>query len=69
MKFLLYVVSFGSLFAFFASVIAGTLWVLTKFMRAWGRFFRALIVPPAIPQHHKDVPVGLQPRHLNRAGQ
>ena len=49
MKLLLYLVSFGSVFAFFASVIAGTLWVLTKFIQAWGRFFRALIVPPDIP--------------------
>ena len=49
MKFLLYFVSFGSVFALFASVIAGTFWVLTKFLCAWGRFFRTLIVPPGIP--------------------
>ena len=60
MKFLLYLLSFGSVFAFFASVIAGILWVLTKFMQAWGRFFRALIVPPNIPKRRKDVSVGLQ---------
>ena len=67
MKFLLCVISFGSVFAFFASVIAGTLWVLTKFIQAWGRFFRALIVPPNIPKRRKNVTVGLQP--LKRAGQ
>jgi hypothetical protein len=67
MKFLLYVVSFGSVFAFFASFIAGTLWVLSKFIRAWGRFFRALIVPPDIPKRRKDVPIGLQPPRLKRA--
>jgi hypothetical protein len=69
MKLLLYIVSFGSMFALFASVIAGTFWILAKFIRAWGRFFRALIVPPDIPKRRKDVPVGLQPRHLKRAGQ
>jgi hypothetical protein len=68
MKFLLYFVSFGSVFALFASVIAGTFWVLTKFLCAWGRFFRALIVPPEIPQRRNDVSVGVHP-HLKRAGQ
>jgi hypothetical protein len=43
---LLYFASFGSVFALFASVIAGTLWVLTKFIQAWSRFFHALIYPP-----------------------
>jgi hypothetical protein len=69
MKLLLYVVSFGSVSAFFASVIAGMLWVLIKFMQAWGRLFRALIAPPGIPKRRKDVSVGLQPHHLKRAGQ
>jgi hypothetical protein len=69
MKLLLYLVSFASVFALFASVIAGTLWVLTKFIQAWGRFFRALIVPPNIPQRRNEVPVGLHPHHLKRAGQ
>ena len=69
MKLLLFLVSFGLVLAFFASVIAGTLWVLTKFIQAWGRFFRALIVPPDIPKRRKDVSVGLQPHHLKRAGQ
>jgi hypothetical protein len=69
MKLLLFLVSFGSVLAFFASVIAGTLWVLTKSIQAWGRFFRALIVPPDIPKRRKDVSIGLQPHHLKRAGQ
>jgi hypothetical protein len=38
-------------------------------MQAWGRFFRALIVPPDIPKRRKNVSVGLQPHHLKRAGQ
>jgi hypothetical protein len=61
MKLLLYFATFASVFALFASVIAGTLWVLTKFIQAWGRFFRALIVPPNIPHRRKDVPIGLHP--------
>jgi len=69
MKLLLYFLSFGSVFALFASVIAGTLWVLTKFIQAWGRFFRALIVAPNIHKRRKDIPVGLHPHHLKRAGQ
>jgi hypothetical protein len=70
MKFFLYLAAFGSVFAFFASVIAGVLWVLTKFMQALGRFFRALIVPPPnIAKRRKDVSVGLQPHYLKRAGQ
>jgi hypothetical protein len=69
MKLLLYFASFGSVFALFASVIGGTLWVLTKFIQAWGRFFRALIFLPSIPERRKDVPVGLHPHHLKRAGE
>jgi hypothetical protein len=69
MKLLLYFATFASVFALFASVIAGTLLVLTKFIQAWGRFFRALIVPPSIPKHRKYLRVDLQPHHLKRAGQ
>ena len=69
MNLLLYFATFASLFALFASVIGGTLWVLTKFIQAWGRFFRALIFPPNIPERRKDIPVGLHPHHLKRAGQ
>jgi hypothetical protein len=69
MNILLYFASFGSVFAFFASVIVGTLWVLTKFIQAWGRFLHALIYPPNIPRRRKDVPLGLQLHHLKRAGQ
>jgi hypothetical protein len=69
MKFLLYFVSFGSVFALFASVIAGTFWVLTKFIQAWGRFFRALIAPPEIPPRRNHVSAGVRPHYLKRAGQ
>jgi Holliday junction resolvase len=64
MTFLMYFASFGSVLVFFASAIGGTLWVLTKFILAWGRFFRALM-----PKRRKYVPVDLQPHHLKRAGQ
>jgi hypothetical protein len=69
MTLLLFLVSFGSVLAFFASVIAGTLWVLTKLIQAWGRFFQALIVSPDITKRRKNVSVGFQPHHLKRAGQ
>jgi hypothetical protein len=69
MKLLLYFATFGSVFALFASVIGGTLWVLAKFIQAWGRFFRALVVAPSIAERRKDVPVGFHPHHLKRAGQ
>jgi hypothetical protein len=69
MNILLYFASFGSVFAFFASIILGTLWVLTKFIQAWGRFFHALIYPPNIPKRRKDLRAGLHPHHLKRAGQ
>ena len=68
MNILLYFASFDSVFAFFASVIVGTLWVLTKFIQAWGRFFHALTYPPNIPKRRKDIPIGLHPHHLKRAG-
>ena len=42
MTVLLYFVSFASLFALFASVSAGTFWLLTKFLRA-------LMAPRAAP--------------------
>lgn len=69
MNILLYFASFGSVFAFFASVIVGTLWVLTKSIQAWRRFFHALIYPPNVPKRRKDIPIGLHPHHLKRAGQ
>jgi len=62
MKFLLYFVSFGSVFALFASVIAGTFWLLTKFLRA-------LMAPRATPKRRSDSSVSLHPHHLKRAGQ
>jgi hypothetical protein len=62
MTVLLYFVSFASVFALFASVIAGTFWVLTKCLRA-------LIAPSAAPKRCSDASVGLHPHHLKRAGQ
>jgi hypothetical protein len=67
MKFLMYFASFGSVFVFFASAIAGTLWLLTKFIRACGRFFRALTSPPNRAESRENVPINLH--HLKRAGQ
>ena len=64
MKLLLYFASFGLVFALFATVIGGALWLLTKFIQAWGRFFRNLIASPPIPKHRKYV--DLQPNHLKR---
>jgi hypothetical protein len=62
MTVLLYFVSLASLFALFASVAAGTLWLLIKFLRA-------LIAPRAGPKRRSDPSVGLNPHHLKRAGQ
>lgn len=62
MTLLLYFASFASLFALFGSVIAGTLWVLIKFLPA-------LAAPRAKPERRNDASVGLHPHHLKRAGQ
>jgi hypothetical protein len=62
MTVLLYFVSFASLFALFASVIAGIFWVLTKFLRA-------LMAPRAASKRRSDASVDLHPHHLKRAGQ
>jgi len=62
MTVLLYFVSIASMFALFASVIAGTFWLLT-------RCLRALIAPSAAPKRRGDASVGLNPHHLKRAGQ
>jgi len=69
MNILLYFASFGSVFAFFASLIVGTLWVLTKFIQALSRFFRALLFPANIARRRTNIPIGLHPHHLKRAGQ
>ena len=69
MNILLYFASFGSVFAFFAGAIVGTLWVVTKFIRAWDRFFRALMARPDISKRRNDIRVVLHPHHLKRAGQ
>jgi hypothetical protein len=66
MKFLMYFASFGSVLVLFTSAIGGTLWVLTKFILAWGRFFRALIFPPNISKRRENVPIDLYP---HQAGQ
>jgi hypothetical protein len=68
MKLLMYFACFGSVLVFFASAIGGTLWVLTNFIQAWGRFFRALIFPPNIPKRREHVSIDLYSHHLKRAG-
>jgi len=54
MTVLLYFVSFASLFALFASVVAGTFWFLTKCLRA-------LTAPRADSKRRSDTSVGLTP--------
>lgn len=46
MGLLLYFVSFASVAALLASIVAATLWLAVKFFQAWGRFFRTLMEPP-----------------------
>jgi hypothetical protein len=46
MSVLLYFVSFASVAALFASIVAATIWIAIKFFQAWGRFFRTLLEPP-----------------------
>jgi hypothetical protein len=60
MTVLLYFVSLVSLVALFASAIAGTLWVLTRFIRA----FRD---PPATAKRRRESAADFH--HLKRAGQ
>ena len=67
MALLLYFVSFASVFALFASIIAGSLWLLVKFVQAWGRFFHALLYPPPQPRPRRRI--DLNPHALKRAGQ
>jgi hypothetical protein len=62
MMVLLYFVSFASMFALFASVMAGTFWLLA-------RCLRAIITPSAAAQRRSDTSAGLNPHHLKRAGQ
>jgi len=62
MTVLLYFVSIASIFALFASVIVGTIWVLA-------RCLRALIAPSAAPKRRNGVSVDFHPHHLKRAGQ
>jgi hypothetical protein len=46
MNILMYFVSFASVAALLASILAATLWIAIKFFQAWGRFFRTLLEPP-----------------------
>jgi hypothetical protein len=59
---LLYFVSIASMFALFASVIAGTCWLLA-------RCVRALIAPSTDHKRRSDASAGFNPHHLKRAGQ
>jgi hypothetical protein len=62
MTVLLYFASLASLFALFASVIAGTYWLLAKLVRV-------LADPPALPKRRSNASIDLHPHHLKRAGQ
>jgi hypothetical protein len=46
MSILLYFVSFTSVVALCASIIAATVWLAIKFFQAWAHFFRTLLAPP-----------------------
>jgi hypothetical protein len=65
MTVLMYLASFGAVFALFLSVIAGAAWLLIGFVRAWGRFFDTLLNPPAFPVRKAEINLNL----LKRAGQ
>jgi hypothetical protein len=67
MSILLYFVSFASVAVLFASVIAGALWLLVKFVQAWGRFFRVLLQPPDRAAIKTRRPIDMQA--MKRAGQ
>ena len=59
---LLFCVTWASLFALFGSAIAGTIWVL-------GRFLDALLTPPSVRKRRRKAAVVLNPHLLKRAGQ
>ena len=65
MTVLMYLASFGAIFALFLSTVAGTAWLLIGFVRAWGRFFDTLLNPPAFPVRKVELNLHL----LKRAGQ
>jgi hypothetical protein len=67
MSILLYFVSFASVAALFASVLAATVWLAIKFFQAWGRFFRTLLEPPGRKAVRSRGRVDLHT--LKRAGQ
>jgi hypothetical protein len=60
-------VSFGSALTLLLVVSAMTLWVVSRFVQAWGRFFQALLNPPAIPASR--IRIDPNPHYLKRAGQ
>ena len=62
MTVLLYFVSFASLAALAASVIAGTFWLLA-------RLIRTLVTPRAERKPRSEASAGFHPHHLKRAGQ
>jgi K+ transporter len=62
MTVLLYFVSFASLAALVASVIAGTFWLLA-------RLIRTLVTPRAERKRRSEASAGFHPHHLKRAGQ
>jgi hypothetical protein len=67
MSVLLYCASYGSVLALFASFVGVTLWISVKLIQAWGRFFQALLNPPAGPRNR--VRIDPNPHYLKRAGQ
>jgi hypothetical protein len=67
MSILLYFVSFASVAALVASVVAAVVWLAIKFVQAWGRFFRALLTPPGRTAVRSKSRIDM--RSLKRAGQ
>jgi hypothetical protein len=59
---LLYFAAYFALFALFASAVAGTFWVLR-------RFLRALFTPPSVRKARRAAALDLDAHHLKRAGQ
>ena len=69
MNLLLYFVSFGSMFALVASVVAAAVWLVVKFVQAWGRFFQVLLAPPDQRAVRPKLRINPNPHYLKRAGQ
>ena len=66
MDVLLYFVSFGSAVTLFVVTSVTALWILFKVVRAWARFFLALIDPA---RSANRVRIDPNPHALKRAGQ